>query len=260
MGVTSSTRAFIRAHVMKSFFRSLRCPFIVLLGCTAAALAVAQPGGTALPPWQPPQNVLQLSASATAEIPQDQLALTLAVTREGADAGAVQQQLRSVLEPALAEARRLVERGQLDVRSGNFAVFPRHGRDGRIQSWQGTAELVLEGRDISRIAQAAARVPGMTVSGMAFSLSREEQQRAQEQVQRQAVETFRARAASLSRDFGFSGYTLREISVQSHEQGAPRPRMAAMEARAAANDASVPVEAGRAIVVVSVSGSVQMTR
>jgi predicted secreted protein len=219
----------------------------------AAAMAQA--------PSPPPLlNVLQLSASATAEVPQDQLTLTLAVNREGAEATAVQQQLRSVLEAALAEARRMVERGQLDVRTGNFSVHPRHGRDGRIQAWQGTAELVLEGRDISRIAQAAARIPGMTVAGTFFSLSREEQQRAQDQAQQRAVEAFQAHAAALARDFGFTGYTLREVSVQSHEQGAPRLRMAAMETRAAAVEAPIPVEAGRAMIVVSVSGSVQMTR
>lgn len=235
--------------------------FLVLLGCGWMAAASAQPArqAPALADMAP-QDVLQLSASATAEVPQDQLTLTLSVTREGSDAAGVQQQLRTVLEPALAEARRAVERGQLDVRTGQFAVFPRHGRDGRIQAWQGTAELILEGKDIARIAQVAGRVPGMTVSGTAFSLSREQQRRAQDQVQQQAVEAFRARASALSRDFGFSGYTLREVSVQSHEQGSPRPRMAALEARAAAADAPVPVEAGRATVVVNVSGSVQMTR
>jgi predicted secreted protein len=226
-----------------------------LLAWGMAAAAMAQ--GPVHPPMQ---NVLQLSASATAEVPQDQLSLSLAVTREGTDAGAVQQQLRAVLDAALTEARRMVERGQLDVRTGQFSVQPRHGRDGRIQAWQGTAELVLEGRDISRIAQAAARIPGMTVAGVSFSLSREELQRAQDQAQQRAVEAFRARAAALARDFGFTGYTLREVSVQSHEQGAPGPRMAMMETRAAAADAPVPVEAGRATIVVSVSGSVQMTR
>jgi len=246
---------------MKRHFRHPVRRLAAVLLCGMIATVSAQPAApspAAAGPF-PPQNILQLSASATTEVAQDQLTITLVATREGADAGTVQQQLRSVLEPALAEARRIVERGQLDVRTGNFAVHPRHGRDGRIQSWQGTAELVLYGRDIARIAQAAGRVAGMTVSGMAFSLSREQQLRAQDQAQQQAVEAFRSRAAALARDFGFSGYTLREVSVQSHEQGSPRPRMAALEARVAA-DGPIPVEAGRAIVVVTVSGSVQMTR
>ena len=62
----------------------------------------------------------------------------------------------------------------------------------------------------------------------------------------------------MARGFGFSAYTLREIAVNSNDQGGfPRPRMMAMEAKAA-SDAPVPVEAGRSTVQVTVSGSIQM--
>jgi uncharacterized protein YggE len=57
----------------------------------------------------------------------------------------------------------------------------------------------------------------------------------------------------------FPAYTLREIAVNSNDQGGfPRPRMMAMEAKTAASDAPVPVEAGRSTVQVTVSGSIQM--
>ena len=62
----------------------------------------------------------------------------------------------------------------------------------------------------------------------------------------------------LTMGFGFSGYTLREVSVNASEPGfQPRLRMMAQEAKAAA-DASVPVEPGKSTVVVTVSGSVQL--
>ena len=75
-----------------------------------------------------------------------------------------------------------------------------------------------------------------------------------------AIEQFKARAADLSRGFGFANYSLREVSVNSNEMSpGPRPRAMAMEAKSAAySDAPVPVEAGKAQVVVNVSGSVQM--
>ena len=76
--------------------------------------------------------------------------------------------------------------------------------------------------------------------------------------QAQAVARFRSRAGELAKSFGFNGYTLREVSVHAQEPGVPpRPRMLAMEAKSAA-DAPVPVEAGKAAVVVNVSGSVQL--
>lgn len=206
-----------------------------------------------------PQNVLQLSASGSVETQQDLLAISLSVTREAADAATVQQQLKAVLDTALADTRRAVVAGQMALRSGRFSVLPRYGRDGRIAAWTGTAELILEGRDFLLISQTAGRVTGMTVSGMAFSLSREQLQRAEALAQQEAVERFRARAAELARGFGFSGFTLREVNVQSGEQAPPpRPRMLALEARSAAADAPVPVEAGRSTVMVTISGSVQL--
>lgn len=219
-----------------------------------AGTATAQPVVLA-----PPQNVLQLSASGTVETPQDLLTLSLSTTREGADPAAVQAQLKAALDAALAEARKAAQPGQMDVRTGNFAIYPRHGRDGRMSGWNGTAELVLEGRDFARITQAAGRIGSLTLSGVSFGLSREQRLKVEGEAQQLAIERFKAKADELAKSFGFSGYTLREVAVNANDPGfVPRPRMMAMEAKAAGADMAVPVEAGKSAVVVTVSGSVQL--
>jgi uncharacterized protein YggE len=80
------------------------------------------------------------------------------------------------------------------------------------------------------------------------------------EAQAQAIERFKTKATEISKNFGFGGYTLREVSVNANDQGfvQPRGRMVAMEAKAMSSDAPVPVEAGRSTVVVTVNGSVQM--
>ena len=227
----------------------------MLAACALLAGAGALPAQT-LPP---PQNVLQLQASGTVEVQQDLLMVTLTTTREGSDATAVQTQLKTALDAALAEARKAAQPGQLDVRTGNFALFPRHGRDGRITGWTGSAELILEGRDFGRITQTAGRITTMTLGGVSFGLSREQRARVEGEAQANAIERFKARAAELAKGFGFSGYTLREVSVMTNEPGfQPRQRMLAAEGRVAAADAAVPVEPGKSSVVVTVSGSVQL--
>jgi predicted secreted protein len=130
-----------------------------------------------------------------------------------------------------------------------------------MSGWQGRAELVLQGRDFARITGAAAKVQSMAISQIGFGLSPEARTQAEGEAQAQAIEQFKARAATLARSFGFGGYTLREVAVQSSEGASgPHPRMMAMEAKAMAlgDAAPVPVEAGKAQVEVSVSGSVQM--
>lgn len=209
-----------------------------------------------------PRDVVQFSATATLDARQDQLSVTLRVTREGSEPGAVQAQLKAVLDPALSEARAQAVPGGLEVQSGAFTLSPRSQRDGRISNWVGTAELILSGRQIDRIATLSGRLSGMSVVGVSFSLSRAERERLEHQAQAQAIERFRAQAADIARGFGFSGYTLREVNINSQEMGNPmRPRFMAMEARASSvSDAPLPVEAGQSQVQVTVSGSVQLTK
>jgi len=222
--------------------------------CLAASGAHAQ--GM---PFAPPQNVLQLSATGTVEVQQDLLVLSLTTTREGADANTVQSQLKTALDAALTEARKAAVAGQLDVRTGQFGLYPRYSRDGKISGWHGTAELVLEGRDFPRITQTAARIQTLTLGSTSFGLSREQRAKVEGEAQAIAIERFKAKAGELAKGFGFTGYSLREVSVNANDQGfAPRPRMMAMEAKAAQAEMPVPVEAGKSTVVVTVSGSVQL--
>lgn len=226
----------------------------------AACLLAATCAQAQTVPYPPPQNVLQLQASGTVEVQQDLLTVHLTTARDGSDANAVQTQLKTALETALAEAKKTAQSGQLDVRTGNFALYPRHGRDGKISGWAGTAELILEGRDFPRITQAAGRVQTMTLAGISFGLSREQRAKVESEAQALAIERFKARAAELAKGFGFGGYTLREVAVNANDQGfMPRQRMMAMEAKGAvASDAAVAVEPGKTAVVVTVSGSVQL--
>ncbi len=207
----------------------------------------------------PVQNVVTLSASATLEVPKDTLSIALSTTREGTDANAVQAQLKQALEAALAEARKAAKPGQVEVQTGNFSLYPRYSPKGAINGWQGSAELLVEGKDVAGIAQLAGRLPTMTVSRVGFSLSREVREKVEADVASQAIARFRAKAEFTTHQFGFAGYTLREVSVNTD-----MPPVGAMPMlRAApgmAADASLPVEAGKAAVTATVSGSVQMTK
>lgn len=205
-----------------------------------------------------PQNVLQLQASGTVEVQQDLLQINLTTAREGNDPTLVQAQLKTALDTALAEARKAVQPGQLDVRTGNFALYPRHNRDGKISGWAGTAELILEGRDFPRITQTAGRIQTMTLGGIGFGLSPEQRAKVETQAQAIAIDRFKNKAAELAKGFGFTGYTLREVAVNANEPGfIPRQRAMAMEAKGV-SDSAVPVEPGKSAVIVTVSGSVQL--
>jgi predicted secreted protein len=238
----------------------MRTPTLIALCAlfAGAGLAPAAMAQQAMP-YEILQNVAQLSASGTVEVQQDLLSISMSTTRDGTDAGVVQTQLKQALDTALAQAKQAAAPGQMDVRTGNFSLYPRYGKDGKINGWQGSTELVLEGKDFPRITGTAGKIQTLTMNNVSFALSREQRARVEGDAQAQAIERFKAKAGEVARNFGFSSYTLREVSINANDQGSPpRPRMLAMSAKAEMSDASIPVEAGKSTVLVTVSGSVQM--
>jgi predicted secreted protein len=228
----------------------------ILVTLAAVSTARAQ-----APTWAPPpQNVVSLSAIASAQVPQDWLTVVLATTREGAEPAALQMQLKQALDAALAEARRAAagrEPQALEVQTGGFSLSARYGRDGRMSGWSGRAELLLQGRDTAAIAQLAGRIQTLSVASTGFSLSREGREKVESQVAAEAIARFRARADEVGRAFGFGNWALREVNVQTDSpMAAPLARMRVASAMAPAPDEALPVEAGKATVSVTVSGSI----
>ncbi len=231
-----------------------RFPFIALLCLAAAAQAQTLPA---------PQNVLGLNASASVEVTKDWLMVVFSTAREGSDAAGVQSQLRQALDAALAEARKAAQPGQVEVQTGAFSLMPRYapptppvpatstrpgspGAPGSIAGWQGSAELIVEGRDAQAIAQLTGRIRSLSIARVGWGLSREARQKVEADVTAQAIARFREQADAASRQFGFGGWAV------------PQVLMSAKAMRGGGADESLPVEAGKATVTATVSGSVQM--
>ena len=235
----------------------------------AASGVMVAAAAQALPP---PQNVVTLSASASVEVSKDWLTVVFSTAREGSDAASVQSQLRQALDTALAEARKVAKPGQVEVHTGAFSLYPRYapvpakgsptggpGGPGGVAGWQGSTELVVEGRDTQAIAQLAGRIQTLSIARVGFALSREAREKVEGEVAAQAIARFRSRADAVTRQFGFAGYTVREVALSSNEpQGGMVPLMRVQSSRAMAAEDALPVEAGKAVVSATVSGSVQM--
>jgi predicted secreted protein len=236
------------------FSRSAALIACAVLSTGAVAPAVAETA--------PPDNVLGLSASASVEVAKDVLVVTFSTVREGKDATVVQAQLKQALDAALAEAKRAARPGELDVQTGNFSLYPRYATrtsTGRstIDGWQGSAELIVEGRDMAAIGQLTGRITTMTVAHVSQRLSREGAARVEADVAAEAIAAFRAKAARYSRLFGHADYAVREVTVSTSEpQPGPQPMMRMQSTAAAA--APLPIEPGKALVTATVNGTVQM--
>jgi len=229
------------------------------LSIAATTITLVLAAGSAAAAEAPRHDALSLSASATVEVPRDTLTVRFGITKEGSDAGLVQSQLKQALDAALAEARKIAKPGAVEVQTGNFSLYPRYAPKGGINGWQGSAELVVEGRDMAAIAQLTGRVSSMSIASVGYSLSREAREKQESDVVAQAIARYKAKAADYARQFGYGGYQIGEVSV-SADSNMPQP-MAAPMARfksAAMADEALPVEAGKASVSATVSGTVLM--
>ncbi|HEY8706598.1 MAG TPA: SIMPL domain-containing protein [Burkholderiaceae bacterium] len=207
----------------------------------------------------PPQGVVSLASSASLEVTKDVLSVTFNTTREGADAASVQSQLKQALDAALTEAKKVARPGQLEVQTGNFSLAPRYTNKGVMNGWQGSTELIVEGRDMQAIGQLSGRITTLTISRVGYNLSRELREKSEGEVAAQAIARYRAKAADYAKQFGYAGYTIREVSVGTNESPPFRP-VAMMQARSlgVGSEEALPVEPGKGTVTVNVSGTVQM--
>ena len=233
---------------------------LLLAGSQAASQAQMQGPAT-------PQNLLALSATAVVEVQKDWLSVVFSTVHEGTNAATVQSQLRQALDLALVEARKSAKPGQVEVQTGAFSLHPRYAPPPprgspapatQIAGWQGQAELIVQGRDTQAISQLVGRLQSMSVSRVGFTLSREAREKVEAEVTAEAIARFRSRAASASKQFGFSAYTVREVSIATDGSHAPQPIMLGQQAMRASVAEALPVEAGKDLVSATVSGSVQM--
>ena len=240
---------------MKSTKRAPALAVITWLAAASWPLAAQTP---------PIEGVLGLSAQASVEVTKDLISITFSTSRQGPDANAVQQQLKLALDAALAEARRAAKPGQVEVQTGNFSLYPRYsGGAGpgapRLDGWQGSAEVIVEGRDMAAIGQLSGRITTMTVARVAHRLSRDATQRVEAEIAAEAIARYRAKAAEYARQFGHAGYAIREVSVSvSEPDPGPVPMMRMQAAGAAGPGDALSIQPGKSVVTATVNGTVRM--
>jgi predicted secreted protein len=232
----------------------------------ALAAAVSGTGLVFAQTLPPPSGVLNLTTSASVEVTKDVLGVVFSTTRDGSDAQAVQSALKQALDAALAEAKKVARPQQVEVQTGNFSLYPRYGNpkasgQPTIIGWQGTAELLVQGKDAAAIAQLTGRITTMSIARVGYTLSKDAREKVEAEVTARAIAEWRVKAQQMSQQFGYAGFSVREVNVATNEPGGgPVPMVAMARGKSMSAEESLPTEAGKGEVSATVSGSAQMTR
>ena len=225
---------------------------IGLLVAAAAAGAATPEGSDAATP------TLSLTATATEEVPQDQMVVTIAVDREGPGIGTLNAAVLRELAWATGEAKKVEG---VHVSTGNLVTHQAWGPNGKPTGWRVRGELLLKSKNMKDLGDLAGRLgERVQLGGVAFQLSREARDAVEAQLVESATAAFRQKASTASKALGYTAFTLKAVQLSSGwDEGGPTPlRMAAMSMASKAAEA-VPVEAGKAAVTVSVTGTVFLT-
>src|SRR5690554_406839 len=146
--------------------------------------------------------VAEISATVSAQVQQDQVQIVLSAQVQGDSAAAVNQRLTELIDQAKG---RIGKPAGLRVSTGNVQTYPRYDDSGKIDGWQGRADLVLHSSDVSLSASIADKVTDLlALSGVNFSLSDQARRAEQSRLMDSVAHAFREKATTTARVFGYS--------------------------------------------------------
>lgn len=198
-----------------------------------------------------------LNAQASAPISRDVVKITLAAelsdVSQAKAAGRLSKALDSVMKQAKGDDK--VKSATIKVTSGNYQLWPLNDKEGKISSWHGRAEILLESRDFSAASDLAGALSDrMPVANLNFSVSPQARAKQEHELLADAVRAFSDRAQAVTDAFGFVRYTVRNVQVGgAGAQYQPAARAMSMSLQ---KSADIPLEGGTETVTVTVGGSI----
>lgn len=199
-----------------------------------------------------------LQASASKQVLQDEVRLVFAHEVKGNNAAEVNR----LLAQAIEQARGAVKNTKgFSLSNGSFRTSPVYNKDGRTDSWQGRAELVLTSKDLTA-AESALGVLGaqLAISSIQFSLSSAKRKEEEQALLTEVAQAFQNRAQAAALAFGFKTYKIISLDLNSPSGANNGPMLmrgaAPMPAPNASEVIKLALEPAQVQVSVDVSGKV----
>lgn len=207
---------------------------------------------------EPRYNQISLRAEVSREVAHDRMHVTLYREEQDADPAKLAAQVTASLNRALERARTVKT---VNLGLGSRQSYPVYDDKGRkVVAWRERAELRLESADFAALAKLSGELlDELQVADMHFSLSDDSRKVHEDQLLKQAVAAFKARAQLVSEAMGASAYKLVRLDLNSNGGGRPPMPMAAMKDMRMAESAPVPqIEGGNSELEVNASGVIEV--
>ncbi len=205
-----------------------------------------------------PTASVHLVGTATREVVNDVLRISLVASAIGQSAAAVQEELRVAVQAALHVVRPSARDEEVQVSTGSFSVSPRYDKEQDVVGHVGHAVLCIEGTDVVTISALASEVTTMVVQSSENAMSRRLRESLEAELIAEAISNFRGRAQAISAQFGYASYALGNVSVSVNmdNYGMRASQIQIGSARSAHSGVAQSVESGRSSLVATVQGSI----
>ncbi|WP_412460667.1 SIMPL domain-containing protein [Pseudomonas sp. SC11] len=209
---------------------------------------------------EPRYNQVSLRAEVSKEVARDLMVVTLYSEAQDNDPGKLAKQITETMNKAVQQAREVKE---VKISQGSRNSYPIYDNKGqKITGWRERAELRLESADFPALSKLTGDLlQTLKMGGMDFSIAPATRKASEDDLLKEAVNAFKARAQLATEALGGSGYKVVNLNLNS--SGYPRPylRSAPMAMKAMAADEAAPspdVEAGTSEVSMNADGLIEV--
>jgi predicted secreted protein len=213
-----------------------------------------------------PESFVRVGAEAYREVKEDRANVTLTKQLEGED----QRELMREVNLAM---RNVVELGkdnpELDLETGNYSIrknvhYKKDTKEVEKITYTAVGQVIARSKDFDELLSfVEAAHEDMLVGSIQFDLSTELRREVEQEILEEAIAAFRSKADMIADGLGYERFEVRNIEVNDSESSSPiRPMRGvmamSMDAVPAASSPSAapPLEGGKQMVRVSVSGQV----
>lgn len=206
-------------------------------------------------------NVAKFAATARAEVVPDEAVVTLSASHQGPDVAAATRDVLQEVDAALRSiagvpgvvAETTGFQTTRDYRFVNGAQVP----DG----WTVRDEITLKSANFKALGELTGRLARtLHVEGTSNRISSGLRERVEQSLTAKAIAAFRAKAATVTREFGLHRYALLTIDVGAlqGDRSMPRPPYPIVAAQRVMAAAPLPIAPGESPLSVTVSGAIRM--
>ena len=206
---------------------------------------------------QIPMGIVNLDASASIDVDNDELLTRLQVIEDGRDPA----QLSDLVNQKTALVLDAVKHFS-DIRAETTGYQTRPIYDnGKITSWQVSQQLTLETANFAQMSQFIADINALaTIQAMQFQVSDEKAEQVKQVLLKEAISKFKQKAHLISAEFDRKGYELVNVSIDGNYL-TPRPvmeRAVMLSGDAMGKAAPAALAGGTNEISVTVRGSIQL--